>query len=843
MRNGQSQAFPTPPPPPRASGHSTAPRPDVNTPSAGLPPRHHRSYEHFQNIPQPQPGFPGMSRAQSTRKPAGWAPNTPGDEPMAQRTSAYAHHSQEQRRESYFPDDGTSHSPNMARHEPASSPLRHSQSSTGLDNASRRPQRPELNRLSTRYAQSSGEKTYVNGVGRSASVRNSPVEREWGAHEDHDLRRPHSHHASSARHQSASPSLRPTPSAEEISSSESESSTDGEPENFASRPKAKPRTRRQKAGTGAFAFRHVAADDPTLHSQPPPPNHKHAHSPQEDYTARYVYPPPPPRSEPRVFPEPQPVQSNGSQGMDDIRQAHPNMYGTFHSPSLTWSEDWGFSPSKVRKPGPSLNGLPSWAVPSSVFPRPKSFAQKEPLETIAEENAGKAQDWLSHANPCFNQKLFSNADHVSRASFAGVHESGRHPYPQPGYQSVSQENINTTFSAADWDGKFNSGDEHFRPTEGREGKSPSRTSRTRTRSVGRGHMMSPNEDNHSSEPIDLTNDDDAPTASDAHDQNDRDRSSKSTAQAFQPGKFSAEEWATKLKDQTWAIPSSELNGSNPKTPKRSSKSTGAKRPTISGKVDSEAAKNGKTAIPAKSVSETAVPGLSDFDATANGGGGIADAMDIDDSLSDTVPITPPTTNQPHNVDQPPPQTESPSPANVNLNNLAKVAPFAPLSTGLKDMDDLSTTLPFESRAASAVNLSKSVPGSSSNLHLPKPPKPITPPAEIDSLSWKRYVADMNAYFYDWSVFNKKMMEHFRSRQEQVDMSMASRWISMTGDGRPPEELDGAKAGYVTFMAWLEEDATCREWWNVANERNRRCFEDLGKTRARMKAMSASATLR
>jgi hypothetical protein len=63
-----------------------------------------------------------MPRAASARKLTGFAPNTPGDdEPMAQ-TLAYAHH--DPRRESYFPEDDTPHSPTMARPEPATSPLK-----------------------------------------------------------------------------------------------------------------------------------------------------------------------------------------------------------------------------------------------------------------------------------------------------------------------------------------------------------------------------------------------------------------------------------------------------------------------------------------------------------------------------------------------------------------------------------------------------------------------------------------------------------------------------------------------------------------------------------------------
>src|ERR1700744_1902102 len=149
-------------------------------------------------------------------------------------------------------------------------------------------------------------------------------------------------------------------------------------------------------------------------------------------------------------------------------------------PFQPWSQDWGFSPSKLRKASPSLNGLPSWAVPSSV-----------PGDLLLRQNVCKMQDLFSHATPLFNKSCSQKLTMYHVLSYSGAHEPGHRPYPQPGYQSVSQEHINATFSAADWDGKFNSGDEHFRPTTAREGKSPSRTARTRARSVGR-RRMSPN---------------------------------------------------------------------------------------------------------------------------------------------------------------------------------------------------------------------------------------------------------------------------------------------------------------------------------------------------------------
>src|SRR2546423_7676317 len=149
MMNGQFQPFP-PPPPPRPSAHPTAPRPDTNTPPPAFLPRHHRSHEHFRDMPQA--GFPGMSRTASARKPAEFVPGTPGaNEPMAQRTSAYAH-VHEQHYDSYFPNDNIPHSPTTARPEPATSPLKKSHSSTNLNDVPRKPRRPEVERISTPYA-------------------------------------------------------------------------------------------------------------------------------------------------------------------------------------------------------------------------------------------------------------------------------------------------------------------------------------------------------------------------------------------------------------------------------------------------------------------------------------------------------------------------------------------------------------------------------------------------------------------------------------------------------------------------------------------------------------------
>ena len=848
MRNAKSGGFP--PQPPRPAAYPTAPRPNPN--SSTERPKSQSSWEQFSNS-IPTPGFPGMSRTASIRK--GFAPSTPGaghDEPPAVRTSAYASYTAGQRPpssnpQSYFSPPNDPPSPTSARRENATSPLRHTQSSGDFAESVSRPHRPHLERMSTQYAHHGGETTFVNsGLGRSASVRNSPVDKTW-QDEDNDLNRPHTHHGPSTnRHHSASPKLRPAAPHVDNYSSDDDSS---EGEHYGARPKAQPRPRRQRAGIGGmpFGYRHV---EPAVTGQVPNNNYKKVVSPQDEHTNHYEYPPPPPRGEnmaQRIFSGAQHVQPNGKPHMNGhgrrsssdadsgAPKAQPNMYGPFSSPSKTWSEEW-FSPSNPRKADPSLRGLPSWAVPSSLLPRQSASVRKSRLGTIQEDNR-KMHDWSSHADPHYNPELFKNADHVSTSSFTGGPGATSQPYAQPGYQSVSHSNINTRFSAADWDGKFSSGDEFFRPTAGRERTSPSRSSRPRAKSVSKVRTPAVSNESVPEVPKNSTVNgayDEVPSTIQVDSDGIPHRSSET---AFQPGKFSAEEWAAKLKDQTWAIPTTELNAKL-KTPKRQSKSNPTKRssnaPIIDLEADEGAPKRQEMESGQEFQSTEPKPASGQSNSRRASGAGV-DPMDIDDSFSDTV-ISPPASLTPAeraNYDRRN-EAAKQTPVEVKLDDFVNVAPFAPSSTGLKDLDDLATTLPFESRAASGVGRKESISASSRRLNLPKPPKAIAPPARnrLNETTWKTYVADMNAYFYDWNVFNKKMIKHFESRQEQVDMSMANRWIEMQGDGN-----SGKQAGYATFMQWLEEDAQCREWWNVANEKNRECFEDLGKVRAQMKVLA------
>ena len=225
-----------------------------------------------------------------------------------------------------------------------------------------------------------------------------------------------------------------------------------------------------------------------------------------------------------------------------------------------------------------------------------------------------------------------------------------------------------------------------------------------------------------------------------------------------------------------------------------------------------------------------------------------DAMDIDDTgISSTVQSTSPKVGIPRSITDPELHTSVGRAGTeaVNLNDLTQTAPFAPSSTGLRGMDDLATTLPFESRASRSANVRPITSSTPRDLKLPRPPKPIVPPGEdmMTNEKWKQYVRNMEVYMTGWNQFNTAMIDHFRARQDQIHQMMSKSWVDAIGDGPSADEIDSSdgfekKAGYGAYMTWLQDDARCRTWWEHANEQHRKCLEDLGRIRERVRVGKA-----
>ncbi|KIX03398.1 uncharacterized protein Z518_06950 [Rhinocladiella mackenziei CBS 650.93] len=714
---------------------------------------------HVPNVPPTS--FPGLSRAATTRK-QGYSSGSHGTEESPAPHSAYSYvpgNRGPPNPRIYVPEGHNVKSPPVPRARPAVSPLRHTRSSD-------HDMRSDLgggSRPSSRYAAASGERTDIHGEGlhRSASVRNSPVDPHWD--DRGPFGRPSSRHEHLPRHRSASPGMRKTG----VNAEFSESSSSGEDEtlNMKSRPKAQPRRPNTRTGPCFHAF---ADNDPALTGQFPSTNYTKIVD-----ESRYEYPPPDSREPTRKpFPDltspdieaPRPNDLRGF-GRSGGRSDRPKYAAPFVPVSHSWSPKLRFDRSSPK--GFYLNGLPSWAVPSSVFP------------PATPPRRGKRESDNLHARD--SSLLTSNSSDDIHLSDIGANLSDSH--------DPNQSNTQTKFSAADWNDKVTA-DDIFRPTDSPMRKSPSKLNRTGSKPATRGRGLSRGRDQETS----------SSESSNGHTTNQRgEKVADGRSAAFQQGKLS-DDWASKVKASTTQAP-----------PKTTGKRHGHDSDSTDGSRDRYVV-----------VEE--------------------DVMDVDETPP-TSGASVPTSNGVHhsNADASRQSSKGQSVNGVDLREFTRQAPFAPSSTGLKDMDDLATHLPFPSRAENHVDPSAKSTARLRVLNLPKPPKPVTPPAEdrLDQANFQQYVDNMNAYMKEWNYFNARMIEHFRSRQDRVCGTMSQNWINMRGDGPDADVLDenrSQKAGYAAYMQWLKDDTQCREWWDHAHEKHLQCLEDLGRTREAAKKM-------
>jgi curved DNA-binding protein CbpA len=775
------------------------------------------------------PGFPGMSRTANMRK-SGFDPSSPSpgmDEQHApHRPSAYASYSRGERPQAtnaqgYFQEGVGPQSPPLAHKKPAASPLRHVRSESAWD--APKPHRPDFERVSSRYANTPGEKTNLNGgLGRSASVRTSPVEKDWDETDGRAYHgRPHSHHGP-PRHRSSSPRPRPKGVPIDYSSSSSDSSEEDKP-HFESRPKAQARRPRvHTSSSEQHGYRPFSDDDPALTGQFPSNNYTKVV--EEPNGAHHAYPPPNNGPVRRPF-------SN----MTSPESAHPTMNGNAlhpddgtpkYDPLRSFSQPMHSARARTNTQTPAFRcSLSSWQVPSSVMPGLMSSPRWYRMDSIPEEKSSTLRAWLS--DPPFLSDFELNrepwkADNVSPHSQRRPPEQRQFADSASNPHSVSEELKSSKFTAADWEGKFGSGDEFLRPnidTSDRDRRSPTRTNRPRARSTGRVKLNAQDHVQENTPPVPGTNGysqaaNGAQSGSDGEFGQSVNAQEQPKSAAFQPGTFSADDWAAKLNEQKWSTLSSDLNSRRPKSSKTPSKSLPRKQGM------NFASAEGNT-LPSNNVDVAPEDAMDvDGDSMEN----IASHVDPEDPLKDSTTV-PPTDG-----------------LKVNLDDLKQTAPFAPSATGLGDLNDLSNAIPFGSRAAPSVEpaLNQTISSTARRLELPKPPKIVNPPAEdrITQEAWETYVRNINSYLHDWNVFNIKMLDHFRTRQDQINVGMRNNWINSVGDGPSIEAFDAGdsslRAGFTTYMAWLEDDARCRSWWDTANERHRECFETLARVRETVK---------
>ena len=314
-----------------------------------------------------------------------------------------------------------------------------------------------FDRTASRYATTTHERTNINGPGlsRSASVRNSPIDRDAGDHGA--FGRPHSHHGAPPpqRHHSASPKLRPARETHDISSSESSSSEDENPLTMRPRPKAQPRPKLNTKGRAATSQTY-SQDGPALTGQFPSTNYTRIIG-----ESQYQYPPPSSRGGPIRQPFPNMISPDEPPHAyrSEYRQADGgNVEGPKYVPSFetsrSWSQTFGFHRSPKR--GASIGGLPSWAVPSSVFPKPASAGRRRTLGTVYEDvppipsdRMHTSRDLCDYSPEQMKADLKDSPTEDITGTTAPMEDA-----ITPQQTTTLTDDVNKPFSPTEWQGKF-----------------------------------------------------------------------------------------------------------------------------------------------------------------------------------------------------------------------------------------------------------------------------------------------------------------------------------------------------------------------------------------------------
>ncbi|KAI4182949.1 MAG: hypothetical protein LQ346_006438 [Caloplaca aetnensis] len=802
MRHGQAvppQARPVPPRPAKTAAFQPGRE------AGSFPPKDPTQRPPRDQTKEPVSGFPTMARSNTTRAPkkGGFAPGfSTNDEPQARNSSAYSSMSKGERPDisRSNPDSHTAHPPPppTAKHPDPRKPLRpHSATDNPFASSER---------ISTPYATTGGEKTYFTSTGLPRSVTSRDGLRSGDIHDSEPTEGNGSHIRPASTttqrgHGSASPKLK-SPRAVSISSvsssSSDESLREGVEQLYTSAAKTHDAHGRSQNGHLKPAYKpFVRADNVDAGDR------AHPAGPNPAFTRRVQTP----ASD---------VDPGLAEGFMKHRMKHEA------------ERTQGLRESVHSAPRPKEAGLSQ----QRPLHRPKSWHDKyEPTRQMhAQDSIGRPATGEFPAKPsmydypAFDPSLFFPSSRKCFLLPTGTNEQPVHPPP---LRSHSSDTISVNFSPSDWHGKFTGNSpEYFESPPRQNNIGRGRTSPTkRTTSPlktahpaqSEGQAPMPNGDPHGPRPPP------EPSAQES---------------------YSPDKWAPYFKPGTlrWPPPPPPPGGSTggtaravsrkrPKTPSRRESRSVFKRPAISkpanvapavdDAADEASSSNAESLSSSRSSGAGSAMDL-DTNATppsagkpAGSGSHRASDLTVTDSVAPPRPVPSAVTG--------PGQGQSRDRDQLNLSHFKNVAPFAPNQEGIKDLNDLTTTLPFQSRP-SARPPSSPVP---QPLQLPSPPKAPVAPEQLAPPAWERYTSAMRAYMNEWNAYNTKMLNHFNERLATVKaMSLKPDWMTAVGDG-----------GYEKYMRGVEDDFRVREHWDVSWERHRECMKTLGTVREKLLGVS------
>lgn len=450
--------------------------------------------------------------------------------------------------------------------------------------------------------------------------------------------------------------------------------------------------------------------------------------------------------------------------------------------STKWSDQWPFNAPKRCKAG-NAEPLPYWAIPSSL-PPPKAKA--------SDPQHGFNTHPLSAFE--FKQPLKAAADGTSSFSFNIPDYTNRTFANHTPLRSQSSENIDTRFSP---DG---SRPTFFSPP-------PVRVS-TPLRNV------SPTEDGSQQR-----------THTDANGEATQDKSSSRIVPPPPPpaqGKWDQAQWASHLEGVKFDMDNPPPGRTASRTSNRKRVRTWPKPPSAQPSVndtqdeptagsttgESVESSNANSDIDPMDLDEPTPPSGKTGERKANTSASSSAQVNGTASTPRQGPALPPRENG-----QKQPEAST---GKFNLGAWQNQYPFAPSNEGLANMNDMTTTLPFESRASPT----KPIPDAPAPRHgLPMPPRCPNSPPNLTQSSCEHYLVKLRHYMDAWNTFNTQMVATLAERQAFNQDCSKCNWLDIKGNG------------YETYVKGLEEHKRARVHMDTAYEHHEKNMENLGLVRA------------
>lgn len=191
-------------------------------------------------------------------------------------------------------------------------------------------------------------------------------------------------------------------------------------------------------------------------------------------------------------------------------------------------------------------------------------------------------------------------------------------------------------------------------------------------------------------------------------------------------------------------------------------------------------------------------------------------------MHQTNASTPSSTNVGNNQNK----RESSGTFQTKLNDLGN-ALQNPSGGGLAGLKDISSTLPFPSKASSSHPLRSFTPR---ELPLPNLPRAPEAPSRLSKASWQTYCSAFSAYLAKFQTFNATILNHLNTRHMNAEALIISgtRALEAAGMSTAPQ------ASFPAYVQGVKEDERVREHWNLGCERHSNAVDRFAAVRDRVR---------